>query len=353
MIAATYTQDGDFAVQDIAIPEPGPGELLLRVAAASICGTDLKIVRNGHRKLRAGQSIVLGHEFVGVVEETGAGVSAYPIGTRVGVVPNAGCGRCDACVAGKANYCAEYTAFGIDRDGAHAQFVRIPAQFVWQGNVIALPETVPDIEAALLEPCSCVVNGLRCAGVGLGDTVVVYGAGPMGLLHIMMSRLAGASQVIAVDPLAERLIRAQSTGCDLAINPQEDNVLERVRDATCGRGADVVITACPVASVQTEAVTLLASFGRLCLFGGLPRGSESVPLDTNLIHYKNLQVSGTTGGSAQDYRIALRLVQSKRIQLASIVSDRFGMHDLAAGYRVALAGAKGKVLFASSAGRGC
>ena len=345
MIAAIYTQDGEFTVTETAIPEVGPGELRLRVTAASICGSDLKITRHGHRKLAAGQSIVLGHEFVGVIDQVGSGVTGYAEGMRVGVAPNAGCGHCDMCLAAKSNYCPDYTAFGIDRDGAHATHVLIPARFVMQGNVVPLPDAVSDTEASLLEPCSCVVNAVRGAQVGLGDSVVIYGVGPMGLLHVMLCRLAGAAQVIAVDPASDRLTRARALGCDMLINPLVEDVRQRVQEATQGRGAQVVITACPVAAVQTEAVTLLAPFGRLCLFGSLPKGNDGVPLDTNLIHYKNLYVTGSTGGSIADYRLALRLVQSRRLDLESLVSDRFALDQLEAGYRTALAGAVGKVVF--------
>jgi threonine dehydrogenase-like Zn-dependent dehydrogenase len=345
MIAAIYTQDGEFAVTETAIPETGPGDLRLRVTATSICGSDLKIIRHGHRKLAAGQSIVLGHEFAGVIDQVGSGVTGFAEGMRVGVAPNAGCGRCDMCLAGKSNYCPDYTALGIDRDGAHATHVLIPARFVTQGNVVLLPDAVRDAEASLLEPCSCVVNAVRGASVGLGDSVVIYGAGPMGLLHVMLCRLAGAAQVIAVDPVSDRLTRARALGCDLLINPLVQDVRQHVQAATEGRGAQVVITACPVAAVQTEAVTLLAPFGRLCLFGGLPKGHAGVPLETNLIHYKNLYVTGSTGGSIADYQLALRLVQSRRLELESLVSDRFALDELQAGYHTAVAGTVGKVVF--------
>jgi len=143
MLAATYQQGGAFAIREVPIPRIGRDGLLLRVRAASICGTDLKIVRNGHRKLADGQCIVLGHEFIGTIEQVGADVTGYPVGQRVGVVPNAGCGHCDACIRGQANYCPKYTAFGIDRDGSHTLFVEIPGRFVAQGNVIPLPKRFP------------------------------------------------------------------------------------------------------------------------------------------------------------------------------------------------------------------
>jgi threonine dehydrogenase-like Zn-dependent dehydrogenase len=344
MVAATYQQGGAFAVQEIPTPGVHHDGLLLRVRAASICGTDLKIIRHGHRKLADGQRIVLGHEFMGTIERVGADMIGYHAGQRVGIVPNAGCGHCDACIRGQANYCPEYTAFGIDRDGGHAAFVEIPGRFVSQGNIVPLPDDVSDREAALLEPFSCVVNGVRASRIELGDTVVIFGAGPIGLMHLMLTRIAGAARLIVIDPLEDRLRRAQQLGCDVAINPTQENVPERIFRETEGRGVDVVITACPVADVQSRAVSLLAPYGRLCLFGSLPRGSSSVPLDSNAIHYGNLIVTGTTGGSALDYRIALRLLAGQRVDLTAVISNVYSLSELDTAYRTAVAGAAGKVV---------
>ncbi|NQT12442.1 MAG: alcohol dehydrogenase catalytic domain-containing protein [Planctomycetes bacterium] len=344
MLAATHTQGGTFAIENVAKPEIGDDEALLRVCAASICGTDVKIIRNGHRKLREGQRIVLGHEFAGVIEGLGSQVHGYRVGQRVGIAPNAGCGHCGACIRGQTNYCPEYTAFGIDRDGAHAAYVKIPGRFITQGNVIPLPEGVSNKVASLLEPFSCVVNGVRVSRIQFGDTVVIYGAGPMGLMHTMLCRVSGAAKLIVVDPIKERLEQAKALGCDLTLNPTKEDVPERLRHETEGRGVDVVITACPVAEVQTEAVQVLAPFGRVCLFGGLPNESGPTPMDANAIHYGNILVTGSTGGSVQDYRIALRLVAGGRVDLARIVSDAFALDDLDRAYETALAGAAGKVV---------
>ena len=229
MLAATYTQGGEFSVLPIVRPTIADNEMLLRVRAASICGTDVKIIRNGHRKLTPGQQIVLGHEFVGTIDEVGERVEGYAPGQRVGVVPNAGCGHCRACTSGRANYCPSYTAFGIDRDGGHTTYVRIPSPFIAQGNIVRLPEQVSDEEASLLEPFSCVVNGVRAARLGLGDTVIIYGAGPMGLMHSLLCRNAGAAKVIMVDPQDSRLEQARRLGCDLTINPAKANVPECVQ----------------------------------------------------------------------------------------------------------------------------
>jgi L-iditol 2-dehydrogenase len=344
MPAATYQQGGGFEIREIPAPGIRPDSLLLRVRAASICGTDVKIIRNGHRKLVDGQRIVLGHEFIGTIEGMGPDAGGYRVGQRVGIVPNAGCGHCDACIRGQANYCPQYTAFGIDRDGGHTVFVEIPGRFVAQGNVVPLPESVSDREASLLEPFSCVVNGVRASRIELGDTVVIFGAGPIGLMHLMLVRIAGAARLIVIDPLEDRLHRARELGCDVAINPAQDNVQARIRHETEGRGADVIITACPVPEVQSHAVGLLAPYGRLCLFGALPRGSSSVPMDSNAIHYGNLLVTGSTGGSALDYHIALRLLAGKRVDLTAVISNVYRLSELETAYQTALAGAAGKIV---------
>lgn len=342
MRAATYTQGGSFGISEVPRPAIKDGDLLLRVTAAAICGTDIKIVKNGHRKLKSGQTIVLGHEFVGVIEEAGPRVTGFKKGQRVGVAPNAGCGRCPACRRGQSNYCPDYTAFGIDRDGAHAPFVRIPEVFLQQGNVMALPEGVTDTSAALLEPLSCVVAGQRAVQVGKGDTVLIFGAGPMGLLHVMLARESGAAAVVMFDPMASRLTLAGALGADRTASTMEE--LDRTLAEIAPGGVDVAITAAPVAEALGAALDRLAPFGRLCAFAGLPAGAPRVALDVNRIHYRNLTLTGTTGGSVSDYRTALQLVAEGELHLERIVAARFGFDQLAEAYETAQRGLAGKVI---------
>lgn len=347
MIAAKYTQGVGLAIGEAPTPDIGEDELLVRVEATSICGTDVKIVHCGHRKLRRGQAIILGHEFVGTVEQAGACVPNYPVGTRVGVAPNIGCGHCEMCGRGLMNMCPDYSAFGIDRDGSHTEFIRIPAAAIVQGNVIPLSPEVSPVEAALAEPLSCVVNGIRVARVQAGDIVLVYGAGPMGLLNLMLALVSGAARVLVVDLNESRLKKAKSLGASEVYSPGCGPVKEWVRDQTRGRGVDVVITAAPARQVQQEAVELLAPFGRLCLFAGLPQGESAVELNTNAIHYQNLIVTGMTGGAPQDYRTALKLIEARRVEVRQIVSHLLPLREVGRAYEVALSGQGMKVLLAA------
>ncbi len=350
MIAGRYTQGGQLQIVDVPMPRIGDDELLLRVEASAICGSDVKIIRHGHHKLQAGQTLILGHEFVGTIEESTAQSSGFPLGTRVGVVPNIGCGSCEMCRRELGNMCPEYEAFGITFDGGHAQFVRIPASAIRQGNVVPVPETIPAVDASLIEPLSCAVNSMRVAQVSAGDAVLIYGAGPMGLLNAMVASAAGAGRVVVVDFNESRLQKAKTLGVTDTVNPKRHAIPSWVADETGGRGMDAVVVAVPVGALQQEGLGLLAPFGRLCLFAGLPRGQTAVGLDTNLIHYRNLVVTGMTGGAACDYRQALELIRSKKVDVAPIVSHVFSFDDMQAAYKIALAGEGMKIVLASVPG---
>jgi L-iditol 2-dehydrogenase len=344
MIAATYTQGKGFAIAELPVPEIDDDELLVRIEAASICGTDVKMIGHGHRKLRDGQRIVLGHEFVGRVAKAGARVRNFQGGMRVGVAPNIGCGHCEMCAKALMNMCPNYSAFGIDRDGAHTEYVRIPAAAIAQGNVLPLSETLSPTSAVLAEPLSCAINGVRAAQVALGDSVLIYGSGPMGLLNLMVAAAAGASRLIMVDLNPARLELAKRLGATEVINPQDESVRDWVGRETNGRGVDVVIVAVPVRQAQQEGIHLLAPFGRLSLFAGLPKDEAGVELDTNAIHYRNLMVTGTTGGAPQDYRAAVKMIESGKIRVAEIVSDTLPIQDLAKAYELAQSGQRMKIV---------
>ena len=344
MIAATYTQGGRFEIVEMPVPVLEEGDLLLRVEAASICGTDTKIIRSGHRKLRDGQRIVLGHEFAGVIEEVRGNVSGLKPGMRIGVAPNWGCGRCEACIRGLANYCPDYGAFGIESDGAHAEYVRVPARAINQGNVVPLPDDLPWEEASLAEPLSCVVNAQGSVDLGAGDVVAVYGCGPMGMLHIILAAASGAKIIIALDINEARLESARRAGATHTVPSDRGSVAERIREITGGSALDVVITAVPVAGVISEGLELLAPFGRLCLFAGLPKDKPEATINANAVHYKNLRITGTTGGSNRDYRKALGLIQTRRVDVRQIISDQFSLREMDKAYAAALAGKGMKIV---------
>jgi L-iditol 2-dehydrogenase len=308
----------------VSVPEPaiGPGEALVRVRAALICGTDLRMLRNGAPTL----PITLGHELAGVVEEISGAVPGVKRGTPVAVAPNYGCGTCDACVAGQAHHCPDLRAIGIHVDGGFAEYVRVPAAAVAQGNLCPIPEGLSFAEAALVEPLSCVYASFERARLQPGDAVLVIGAGPIGVLHAKFHRMAGAGLVMLHDVNEARLAVAQREDPSFVI-VGPDGPRERVRELTGGRGADVVVTAASSPASQQLAFQVPARDARVIFFGGLPAGQEVVPLDTNVIHYKQITVTGTTRQSLAQYRRCLRILASGRLPVRSIVTGTRPLDD--------------------------
>jgi len=334
MAAARYTQGGGLAFAEVPVPTPAAGELLLEVEAAGICGTDLKIAANGHRKLSAGQTITLGHEFIGRIVAVGEGVAGYEIGQRVGVAPNLGCGACGMCGAGLMNMCPDYTAFGITFDGALAPLVRVPAVAIAQNCVVPVSADADPHLLVLAEPLSCAINGLRVVQPTFGDIALIYGGGPMGLMCAALAAMAGCSRVAVADRHPERLDLAKQIGATDGIDVTRESVVDWVKSNTRG-GVDIVVTAAPSEAIQLEALSILAPFGRLSLFAGLPKGASEVLLDTNVIHYKNLLVTGTSGGSPRDYRDALKLIESGRLKIEKLVSHVYDFDHIADAFEMA------------------
>ena len=192
MLAAVYHGPDDLRLEQYPLPAIGPGEALLRVTSACICGTDMRILHGGHRKYPAGTVRIPGHEVVGEIARVGSEVVGLTVGQRVFVAPNMGCGHCRQCVSGNNNLCADYQAVGITLDGGFAETMRIPAAAIAQGNLMPIAEGVDPAVAALTEPFACVLRGQDAVGTAPGDVVVVVGVGPIGAMHILLARLRGA-----------------------------------------------------------------------------------------------------------------------------------------------------------------
>lgn len=311
---------GDLRVVSVPDPSAGPGEILIHVRAAMICGTDVRMLKNGAQIL----PITLGHELSGVVEEVGPQVRGYERGQAVAVAPNYGCGVCDQCVAGRTHHCAELKAIGIHVDGGFAELVRVPAAAVAQGNVCPIPEGLSFREAALAEPLACVYASFERAHLRPGDAVLVIGAGPIGLMHAKLYAMAGAGLVMIHDLNEGRLaVCASEEPSFVTLGPER--VKERVLELTGGRGADIIVTAASSAATQQLAFALPALDARVIFFGGLPAGQEVVPLDTNVIHYKQITVTGTTRQSLAQYRQCLRMLAGGRLSVQHVITAVFDL----------------------------
>lgn len=326
MRAAVYTGKGEMEIRDIPRPGIGPGEVLLRVRACSICGTDRKIFNRGHFKIGEGEDRILGHEITGEIAGTGEGVEYYTEGMRVAVAPNVGCGVCTSCRRGLDQLCPEYDAFGITWPGGFAEYVRVPAPAVRRGNLVEIPEGVDFSEAAIVEPLACCYSGYEALDAGPGDSVMIMGAGPMGNLHLMLNRHLGCGRTFVVDIDRERLEFSRRLGADFTLE-NDGGLADRVMELTGGEGVDVVITAAPVPVVQRQALELVAINGGINFFAGLPGDAEEVEINTNTVHYRQLRIVGNTGSTREQFRRTMRLVESG-LDVNPIITRRADLQEL-------------------------
>ncbi len=335
MIAAVYHGPNDLRVEEVPRPEIGPNEVLLKVLDASICGTDLRILHGGHRKYPEGTVRIPGHELVGEIVEIGPNIHGFAPGQRVFVAPNMGCGHCPQCIAGNNNICPNSDALGITLDGGFAEYVRLPAAAVHQGNLIPIGDDTDPAAAALIEPFACVLRGQDAVNVQSGDVVLVIGAGPIGVMHVMLANLRGAIKVIVSDGNPERRQRALRFGADRVVDYRNEDLEAIVMAETGNRGADVIITAAPSPEAQEQAPRLAAMSGRINFFGGLPKSKPNIQLDSNLVHYKELIITGTTACSTRDCLRAVALLNSGRLDLAPLISLRFPLREARSAFAAA------------------
>lgn len=340
MKAAFLDAPNALSLRETDNPISTNGDMLIKVRAATICGTDIRIFR-GKKTADIRYPSILGHEFSGEILSTG-GTGNFAVGDRVGLCPFIGCGRCDLCKSNHENLCAKGTAFGYQIDGAFAEIVRVPASAVAAGNVRKLPDDMTFEEAALVEPLACVLNGQDKINVSSKDTVVILGAGPIGLLHVHLARHRGARRIISSDPNAHRRDTALASGADVVIDPTTEDILARVRSETGGVGADVVICAIGIPALAREATDLAAMSGRISLFAGFSKG-ETAEIDVNAIHYNELTLTGAFGLSREDYDRAFDMIATKQLNLKPMITHRFPLDDIEEAFNIAESGAAIKV----------
>lgn len=329
----------DIRLVEVPVPEIKDDELLMKTDAAAICGTDVRMWQNGYKGVDEAHPLTLGHELAGTVVQVGKDVPFYKEGMQLAIAPNIGCGICDACVSGNPHLCPTYQAFGINMDGAFAEYVKVPSSAIVRGNLMLLPKGVTPEEAALNEPLSCAFNGFQKCNVKPGEYAMVVGAGPIGMFHAMLLKMAGAGLVIMNDLSAERLAECEriipgvKTYCG-------NDLPGYIQEITDGRGLDIAITACPVPAVQQAMLPLMNYGGRVNFFGGVPADKQPVPIDTNIVHYKELYLTGSTRASIAQFRKTLEFVAAGLLPLREMISARFDIADILEGFENAKA-AKG------------
>ncbi|MHB1022498.1 MAG: zinc-dependent alcohol dehydrogenase [Acidobacteriaceae bacterium] len=323
MHAAVLYGKEDLRMEHVAVPKAGPGEVVVRVKAALTCGTDLKVYRRGYHAKMLNPPIPFGHELAGIIEEVGEGVTQFKTGDRVVALNSAPCDACYFCKRGQQNLCDDL----LFNNGAYAEYILIPARIV-EKNMLHVPENVSFEHAALTEPLACVVRGLEESDVKAGESVVVIGAGPIGLMFMHVAELAGA-QVIAVVKRDDQIAAAQTFGATHVVQTTAvEDPIAAVRALTPdGRGADVVIEAVATPMTWEWAVEMVRKGGTVNFFGGPPSGTK-VALDTNRLHYNDITLKASFHHTPGTCRRAFDLIQSGRFKCADYITGRATLADV-------------------------
>jgi len=336
MKAAVYHGIRDVRVEEVATPSAGPGEAVVRVLRCAVCGTDKRVYLHGQKNVVP--PAIVGHEIVGLVHELGGGVAGPPVGTQVVVATPVGCGACICCRREQYNLCENFQALGYDYAGGFAEFTKVPARAVAQGNVIRIPDDMPADHAALIEPLSCVLNGQEYVNAQPGDRALVFGAGPIGLMHAGVLKARGCEPVVVADVVAERLDYVSELGLGLPVRTAEGDVVQQILAAAGGEKFDAVITACSVKAVQDYALQLARQKARISFFAGIPKDDPVLPIDTNHLHYNEISVFGAFASNLRHYRQALEMVTRGDLPASKFVTHVFALDDIAEAYATVEAG---------------
>ncbi len=325
MRVAMYYNNSDVRLEEMPTPRIGPGELLVKVLASGICGSD---VMEWYRIKKAPR--VLGHEIGGEIVEVGEGVTRYHVGDRVFVSHHIPCNTCRYCLNGQHTVCETLHTTNYD-PGGFAEYLRVPALNVDRG-VFVLPDEVSLEESVSIEPLACVVRGQRVAALQPGQTVLVLGSGMSGLLHIALARALGAGRIVASDINEFRLNAARRFGADVAIHAQED-VSARLRQANDGRPADLVIVCTGAFSAFTQALAAVDRGGTVLFFAPTEPGVE-LPVPVNDFWRNGITLMPSYGGAPLDIAVAIELIRARRVPVGEMITHRLSLAETGLGFQL-------------------
>ncbi len=323
MQAAILHGREDIRIENVPVPEAGPGELIVQVGAALTCGTDLKVFRRGYHARMIVPPALFGHELAGTIVQAGTGVTDFSPGDRVVALNSAPCGQCFFCGRGQENLCDDL----LFNNGAYAEFIRVPARIVAK-NTLRVPDHVPLEHAALTEPLACAVHGFEDSHPRPGDIVAVIGGGPLGLMILHVAALAGC-ETIAVVKHDGQVDAAKQLGAAHVV--QSTTIRKAIRDTRAltpkGRGVDIAIEAVGVPDSWEEAVEMVRKGGTVNFFGGCAVGTH-VSLDTNRIHYSDITLRATFHHTPAICRKSLELIASGRFQAGAFITGHAHLYEL-------------------------
>ena len=334
MKAAVYENFDTMTVKEVDKPVCDENSILVRVKSCAVCGSDIRIFHSGNSRINPPQ--ILGHEMAGEVVETGKNVTGYKPGDRVAIGADVPCGECVFCKAGIGNNCQINYAMGYQFAGGFAEYVLLNKTVVNYGPVQKIPGHVSFDEAALAEPLGCVLNAMELAPVKLNDIMVLIGAGPIGMMIAEVAKAKGASKIILIDLSEARLETAKKLDvADVTICSKNEDAVGRVLSETGGLGADVIYTSCPAPQAQVDALNMAKNRARVSFFGGLPKNASMVTLDTNIIHYKELFITGAHGAMPIHHLQAVELIASGRINIKKYITHNYPLDQIHEAFKTA------------------
>ncbi len=338
MKAIVFYGPGDLRYEEIVVPDPEPGEVLVKIEAALTCGTDVKTLRRGHPVMIPRVPTVFGHELAGRVAAVGRGVKNVREGDRVVAANSAPCGECPPCRGGRANLCEDL----LFVNGAYGEYIALPPRLVAR-NLVRLGPNLPPARAAFAEPLACALGGIERGRVEAGQTVAVFGAGPLGCL-LAMAAAARKARVLLVGKPGWRLERARSLGlAECLATDETSGVVGALRDLTGGRGVDVAVDATGRPEVWEQAVDAVARGGTVVLFGGCAPGT-TVRLDTRRAHYEELTLTGAFHHTPELIRRAVELLESEALTPDGLITHRMSLPEVPAALALMARGEALKVL---------
>ncbi|WP_334319923.1 zinc-dependent dehydrogenase [Gilliamella apicola] len=321
MKASVCYKQNDLRTEDLPIPEISDNEVLIKMLACGLCGTDIQKIRGDS----VNKPTVLGHEVVGEIVKKGKNVSKFEIGDRVITAIHVPCFTCHYCNKGHYTICEQFRTNNID-PGGFAEFIRIPELHL-NHLTHKVSNNVTDEEATLIEPIACCLHGLKQADIRPNDSVLIMGAGTIGILHAQLAKIKGANKVIVSDMSEFKLQKALKVGCDYAININEKNIIDEVNKITDGQGVDVIVIAAGVSSLVADAVNMVRRAGKIIVFSGFDK-NKLVTLDVSRFFKDEISIIGTYSVTPYEFPEALDLLEKRKLNTEEMITHVYPLKKL-------------------------
>jgi len=325
MKAIVYEGIKKVTLKDVKRPVLKRDNLIVKVNSCAICGTDIKAYNIGIASIKP--PVILGHEFVGTVEEVGEDIKDFIPGERVTMATTIPCGRCAMCRKSLFNLCLNKQPVGTFLNGAFAEYLEVPKTGIEHGNLMKVPGNISDDEGSISEPLGCVINSQNLAHVGFPDTVAIIGGGPLGILQAETAKARSAIKTILIQRSKKRYEMAKRFNIDHIICSEIDDPVKSVLDLTNNEGTDVVINAAPTKEAVELAFKLVKKSGRISLFASVPKDNPYIEIDVNQIHYDQISVFGASDSTAMNHFDAVKLLASKKISTKILITHIFKIED--------------------------